>query len=214
MTYRQRAEEIRRSATDYERRLRRALQRAHDLSEETLARLPVDAVAETIVNEVAAPLVVVDHSGFWMKSEQLSPLKGQEHEERRVRVAYNVTADGAISAMTNHAARAGLPLSTHTVGDQPSTVTFEFVGTNEQMAELEPERLAQSVADFHDRLKRATELANQEIEVHRTEVREQITAILESRARRIKAFEAATTALSIPVAPRSQDNVYLCGLAL
>lgn len=210
MSFPHREEEIHRSATDYDKRLQLAIRKARDLPEEVLERLPVDAAAEAVVNECAAAPVVVDHAGLWLDSKEAPPRRGHEHEEWRVIFSFNVTVDGATHALTQHAARAGLPLSSRTVGDQPSTVTLSFVGTNDEMAMLDSERLRQSIDDFHERIRQAAEAANEEINAHRAQVREQVTAILESRARRIKAFKAATSALGIPVAPRMRTNGSRC----
>jgi hypothetical protein len=65
--------------------------------------------------------------------------------------------------------------------------------------------LGKTVEVFHTQLRTAAAAANEEIERHRAEVRTQVRAVLEPRAQRLRAFRAATDALSIPVAPRGTD---------
>ncbi|WP_344454441.1 hypothetical protein [Actinocorallia aurantiaca] len=195
-------EQIPRSSADYDKRLRNAIIQARDLPEEAFGRLPVDAITEAIVNECAAAPIVIDYAGFWVSSEEVSPPQGQEDQERQVRLSYNVMADGSIWDLM----RAGLGLSSHTVGDQPSRLTWAMHATNEQMAELDPDRLGQSIAEFKEHLQQTVDQVNVGIEAHRATVREQVAEILTARSRRIASFAAAAQALSIPVRPRDETQ--------
>ncbi|GAA1795946.1 hypothetical protein HC028_23195 [Planosporangium flavigriseum] len=67
-------------------------------------------------------------------------------------------------------------------------------------------RFGKFAEEFQDRLRQAATAANEEIQQHRADMRSQVMAIVGARARRVLAVRTATDALSIPVAPRYEDQ--------
>lgn len=107
---------IGRNATDYAARLQVALTRAREVSDETLARTPVDALVEAIVEECAASPAVVDHAGLWIETPELT--RGNGGEEPSVQLKLCVAVEGASSAVASRGVFSG----GHMQGDEPGHV--------------------------------------------------------------------------------------------
>ncbi|GAA1795936.1 hypothetical protein HC028_23190 [Planosporangium flavigriseum] len=115
-----------RSATEYDPRLQVALHCARELPEAILARTPVDALVDAIVDECAAAPVEVDHAGLWVEQVELQPTNGRE--EQLVQLNLCVTVDGASSAL----GRRGVLSGGYTEGDKPGKWYLTAAeGTNE-----------------------------------------------------------------------------------
>ncbi|MCP3782947.1 hypothetical protein NLX85_06155 [Micromonospora sp. A3M-1-15] len=196
---------IGRNATDYAARLQVALTRAREVSDEMLARTPVDALVEAIVEECAASPVVVDHAGLWIETPELSRGNGGEGEEPSVQLKLCVAVEGASSALGSRNVFSGGQMQ----GDEPGTwYLVAGEGTNEQIADAmaDTEKLRAYIDDFQAKVRDAATVANAEIERHRAEMRAQLMATVGARARRVQAVLAATDALGIPLAPRSAEQ--------
>ncbi|WP_422750521.1 hypothetical protein [Micromonospora sp. WMMD1219] len=192
---------IRRSATEYGPRLEIALTRAREVPDEMLARAPVDALVDAIVDECAAAPVTVDHAGLWIETSELS----HGREEPLVQLNLCVTVDGASSALGSRGVLSGA----HIEGDKPGKWFLTAAqATNEEVADAmaDTERLGKFIEEFQGRLREAAAAANEEIQQHRADMRAQVMAVVGARARRVRAVLAATDALGIPVAPRSAEQ--------
>ncbi|OKI85813.1 hypothetical protein A6A27_40135 [Micromonospora sp. CB01531] len=166
-----------------------------------LARTPVDALVDAIVDECAAAPVTVDHAGLWVETPELS----HGREEPLVQLNLCVTVDGASSALGSRGVLSGA----HIEGDKPGKWFLTAAqATNEEIAEAmaDTERLGEFIEEFQGRLREAAAAANEEIQQHRADMREQVMAIVGARARRVRAVLAATDALGIPVAPRPGEQ--------
>ncbi|MEU5553386.1 hypothetical protein ABZ738_26760 [Micromonospora sp. NPDC047793] len=191
-----------RNSTEYASRLKIALARARDVPDDTLARTPVDAVADVIVNECAAASVTVDHEGLWVETLETPSHGGKE---QLVRLNLCVMVDGASSALMSRGVLSGADIE----GDKPAKCFSTIAeATNEDIADAmaDAARFGEYIEEFQGLLREAAAAANEEVQHHRAEMRAQVMTAIGARARRVRAVLATADALGIPVAPRSMEQ--------
>src|SRR5438045_2316873 len=110
-----RTQPVQANNTEYESRLAQALIHDRRLSAEELLRLPLDAIAESLVNEHAAPPVIIKFEDMWLEQEEFPDLADPQDESLCIITKF--PAAGATSALIG---RGALPLWIYSEGGKPS----------------------------------------------------------------------------------------------
>lgn len=181
--------------SDYDNRFSSALQRARNLSEDELLRLPTEAIVEALTDEYsAAPIEIYFDRLSW----NLEYLSGGYPA-----IIVSIPASGCTQALMQQPLTVQLTMYSNS-GDPVVTLKFPIVVTDPQLTEMPPGALKQAMDGACDRLQVLVATANREIAVHRQRMREAIQGVVEPLARRLRAFRQVASALGIPVTSQAQ----------
>jgi hypothetical protein len=184
--------------TEYGSRLHHALMHARDVPDEELVRLPLDAVAEALVDEHAATPIVIHFDQLWWELQD-SPVRAGP-QDGSLEVAVKVTANGCTGALMS---RANLPFTMYNSGEEPTVVSVHMRLKDQDPDDLATESFELMLSVVRESLLGMEQSANVEIARHRAQMLSEALEIVRHRGRRVKAFRQAADQLGIPIAPRS-----------
>jgi hypothetical protein len=178
-----------RTATEYGVRLHQACQHARAASEDELARLPVDAIVQALVDEHSAE----------QKESPARPLPAPP-DDGSLPVTINFLVGGCTGALRR---RSYLSISMRTSGDKPTVLSVHLRFRDQEPGDLSAEAFEQQLSAARAQLREMEAAANIEIESQRTGLAASVRTIIAERSRRTRAFRTAADTLRIPLSPRT-----------